>query len=69
MQDVEEILDAYLRMEERAAGLRTEERQCGSEPYIRSRQNNTTYAAGIRRDLPVYHLQPPDPRDRGGSAG
>ena len=32
-------------------------------------RNNTTYAAGIRRDLPVYHLQPPDPRDRGGSAG
>lgn len=26
MQDVEEILDAYLRMEERAAGLRTEEK-------------------------------------------
>ena len=50
MQDVEEILDAYLRMEERAAGLRTEERQCGSEPYIRSRQEpSTTYAAGIRR--------------------
>ena len=26
MQDVEEILDAYLRMEERVAGLRTEEK-------------------------------------------
>lgn len=46
MQDVEEILDAYLRMEERAAGLRTEERQCGSEPYIRSRQEQYHICCG-----------------------
>ena len=46
MQDVEEILDAYLRMEERAAGLRTEKRQCGSEPYIRSRQEQYHICCG-----------------------
>lgn len=46
MQDVEEILDAYLRMEERAAGLRRKKRQCGSEPYIRSRQEQYHICCG-----------------------
>lgn len=46
MQDVEEILDAYLRMEERAAGLGRKKRQCGSEPYIRSRQEQYHICCG-----------------------
>ena len=45
MQDVEEILDAYLRMEERAAFGR-KKRQCGSEPYIRSRQEQYHICCG-----------------------
>ena len=46
MQDVEEILDAYLRMEERAAGFGRKKRQCGSEPYIRSRQEQYHICCG-----------------------
>ena len=45
MQDVEEILDAYLRMEERQAFGR-KKRQCGSEPYIRSRQEQYHICCG-----------------------
>ena len=70
MQDVEEILDAYLRMEERAAGLRTEEKTvrigtvyplaAGTIPHM-LREFGATF--------PFIILQPPDPRDRGGSAG
>ena len=69
MQDVEEILDAYLRMEERAAASDGRKDSADRNRISARGRNNTTYAAGIRRDLPVYHLQPPDPRDRGGSAG
>ena len=46
MQDVEEILDAYLRMEERRQAFGRKKRQCGSEPYIRSRQEQYHICCG-----------------------
>ncbi len=69
MQDVEEILDAYLRMEERAAGLRTEEKTVRIGTVYPLAAGTIPHMLREFGDLPVYHLQPPDPRDRGGSAG
>ena len=46
MQDVEEILDAYLRMESGRQAFGRKKRQCGSEPYIRSRQEQYHICCG-----------------------
>ena len=51
MKDVDEILGAYLRLEERAVGLRTEEKtvRIGSER--------------VWGDISIYHLQSDDTGD------
>ena len=67
MNEVEEILDAYLRLEERAAGLRTEEktvRLCISA----GTGNDSANAAGIWSNFSIYHLQPTDTRNCRGTS-
>lgn len=46
MQDVEEILDAYLRWRSGRQAFGRKKRQCGSEPYIRSRQEQYHICCG-----------------------
>ena len=70
MQDVEEILDAYLRMEERAAGLRTEEKtvRIGTVyPLAAGTIPHMLREFGAIFPFIIYNRL--TPRDRGGSAG
>ena len=58
MKDVDEILGAYLRLEERAVGLRAD-RQCVSS----GTGDDSTYAERVWGDISIYHLQSDDTGD------
>lgn len=64
MKDVDEILGAYLRLEERAAGLRTEEKTVRIGSCVSSGTgDDPTYAERVWGDISIYHLQSDDTGD------
>ena len=64
MKDVDEILGAYLRLEERAAGLRTEEKTVRIGSVSSGAGDDPTYVERVWGDISIYHLQPDDTGDR-----
>ena len=65
MKDVDEILGAYLRLEERAVGLRTEEKTVRDRQCVSSGTgDDSTYAERVWGDISIYHLQSDDTGDR-----
>ena len=57
MKEVEEILDAYLRMEERAAGFRAEEKTVRDRHGVSAgAEDDPTDAEAVWCDLSVHYL-------------